>query len=317
MSDPAASAPAPRVFVSYSWDSEPHKAWVLQLAVRLRRNGIDVVLDRWNARLGANLPLFTEEGVDASDRILVIVTEMYAHKAYEGRGGVSYERRLLTADLMDDLTNDRILTILRDNPDRKIPIFLGQPVYLDFRDDADYETRYAELIHNLHGREILPVPLLGPNPFLSNPPSEVELALRNDPARYVSPNARGSVTFDHSNNDGRYVLGSGDMTFTLKTSNAGKGSVYVYNDPVDIQLVALAAGITEPSQISDASVHDSSSRSRHIRQGDAVVLRNSNGYWAVVCVDEVHTRDSAPSGRPSLSFRYAIQPDRTADFSRL
>ena len=39
--------PEPIVFVSYSHDGEEHSAWVLQLATRLRRNGVDVILDRW------------------------------------------------------------------------------------------------------------------------------------------------------------------------------------------------------------------------------------------------------------------------------
>lgn len=38
----------PEVFISYSHDNDEHKEWVLQLATRLRSNGIDVILDRWN-----------------------------------------------------------------------------------------------------------------------------------------------------------------------------------------------------------------------------------------------------------------------------
>jgi hypothetical protein len=307
---------APRAFVSYSWDSGAHKSWVLQLATRLRHNGIEVVLDRWNAVLGTDLPLFMEQGVGSADRVLVIATAAYAVKAYAGRGGVAYERRLLTADLMDRLEDNRIVTILRDNPDREIPRFLGNPVFLDFRSDSDYETRYAELLHNLHGREILPIPPVGPNPFLTAPASDVERLLRNDPARYVSPDVSGTLTFDHSNNDGKYRLGSGDMTFTLKAGQRGKGSVYVLRDPADIDTVALAAAVTQPSQVADASIYDGSSRARTIHVGDAAILRNRNGYWAVVCVDEVHDRNSGPDGHPSMTFRYAIQPDRTPNFSR-
>lgn len=35
----------PKVFVSYSHDNEEHKEWVLQLATRLRSNGVDIILD--------------------------------------------------------------------------------------------------------------------------------------------------------------------------------------------------------------------------------------------------------------------------------
>lgn len=317
MTDHDTDGSPPRVFVTYTWDSESHKAWVLGLATRLIANGVDVVLDRWDARLGTDLPLFMEQGIGTASRVLAIVTEHYADKAYAGKGGASYERRLLTADLMEDLTNDRIITVLRDNPNRKIPLFLGQPVYLDFRQDSDFETRYAELVHNLHGREILPRPKLGANPFTTATAADVPAMLRDDPSRYVSPGWSGTVTFNHTNNDGQYVLGSGDMTFTLRTSEAAKGAVHMYRDPADIKTVALAEGVTTPTQVSDAKAYDASSRARSVREGDAGILRNQNDYWAVVCVDEVHTRASAPDGQPSLSFRYMIQRDRTSDFTNL
>jgi len=55
MSTPTSSSPAqlsPKAFISYSWDSDEHKAWVLQLATRLVNNGVDVTLDRWDIHLG-------------------------------------------------------------------------------------------------------------------------------------------------------------------------------------------------------------------------------------------------------------------------
>lgn len=48
----------PKVFISYSHDSEEHKNWVLKLATHLRDHGVDVVLDQWNVRLGDDLPFF-------------------------------------------------------------------------------------------------------------------------------------------------------------------------------------------------------------------------------------------------------------------
>ncbi|MCH7712967.1 MAG: hypothetical protein IIC99_05030 [Chloroflexi bacterium] len=37
---------APTVFISYSHDSDVHKAWVLSFATDLRDNGIDATLDQ-------------------------------------------------------------------------------------------------------------------------------------------------------------------------------------------------------------------------------------------------------------------------------
>jgi len=36
-----------RVFISYSHDSEPHRERVLALSERLRRDGVETILDRY------------------------------------------------------------------------------------------------------------------------------------------------------------------------------------------------------------------------------------------------------------------------------
>ena len=42
----------PKVFVSYSHDSQQHKKWVLEFATRLRQAGIDANLDLWALKPG-------------------------------------------------------------------------------------------------------------------------------------------------------------------------------------------------------------------------------------------------------------------------
>ena len=43
-------------------DSGDHSDWVLQIATRLRSNGVNAILDRWNLHLGQNLAAFIEKG---------------------------------------------------------------------------------------------------------------------------------------------------------------------------------------------------------------------------------------------------------------
>ncbi len=66
-----------KVFISYSHDSEEHKAWVADLARFLISNGIDVVIDAWNLRRGEDIPKFMEDGLSSADRVLMICTERY------------------------------------------------------------------------------------------------------------------------------------------------------------------------------------------------------------------------------------------------
>ena len=41
-----------KAFVSYSHDSDDHKAWVSNFSKKLRSSGIDVILDQWDLEFG-------------------------------------------------------------------------------------------------------------------------------------------------------------------------------------------------------------------------------------------------------------------------
>ena len=116
----------PKLFVSYSHDTEQHKDWVLTLATRLMANGVDVILDQWDLTLGADLPRFMEQGLSEAKRVLAICTDAYVQKANAGRGGVGYEKMILTAQLMQEISSDRIIPVVRSahhSPSSHIPFF--------------------------------------------------------------------------------------------------------------------------------------------------------------------------------------------------
>jgi hypothetical protein len=54
-----ATTPSPRVFISYSWDSEAYKQRVFELAEQLRDEGIDCKLDQ--SHLGRKFSLSPTE----------------------------------------------------------------------------------------------------------------------------------------------------------------------------------------------------------------------------------------------------------------
>lgn len=90
----------PKAFISYSHDTQEHKKWVLDLATRLRNNGVDAILDQWDLKPGDDLPRFMEQGLISADRVLMICTDKYVEKANSGAGGVGYEKMIVTADLL-------------------------------------------------------------------------------------------------------------------------------------------------------------------------------------------------------------------------
>jgi TIR domain len=308
------ASPVPRVFFSYSHDSESHKDWVLTLATRLVANGVEVVLDQWDLTLGSDLPRFMEGGLTSADRVIAVCTEPYVEKANSGIGGVGYEKMILTAQLMQNIASDGVIPAIRANSlSTVVPTFLMARVYVDFRDDLLYESKYAELLHDIHGQKVKPRPPLGPNPFTTLPVSTPPL-VSFGPARYVSPALTGRIAFDYSNNNGRYVLGAGDMAFETVWSGGSNSSIHAYSDPPSIRSLALAVGARDIGGILDSSVYDTSSRVRSPRLGEIVVWQNTAGYYLATLVEALQSR-SHGAAADEIVFSYAIAPNKSASFA--
>ena len=167
----------PRVFVSYSHDSDEHKEWVLQLSTRLRQNGVDVTLDRWDLGAGDDMTLFMEKGVRDSDRVLVICTDAYVRKADAGEGGVGYERMIITAQFIRDVETAKFIPIIRQSSDtKKTPTFLATRVYIDFTDEDEFDEKFDDLLREISETPRLQKPFLGKNPYANQLPTQVDLS---------------------------------------------------------------------------------------------------------------------------------------------
>ncbi|MGV0633833.1 toll/interleukin-1 receptor domain-containing protein [Mycolicibacillus trivialis] len=307
----------PQVFMSYSHDSEEHRDWVLQLSHRLRSNGVDVCLDRWNVSLGGNLAHYMERAADQKYRVIAVVSENYSRKCNDREGGAGVEGQMLSARLFADLDSNAVIPIIRNNPGNPpaLPAFLGGRMYEDFREDASQEDAYERLLREIHGVPVDAAPPLGPNPLEGRTAVEASLEIRNSQERWHNPATRGDVEFVYSQNSGKYKLGSGTAQFTLEVGECGLGIVYVYRDPADIANVAVVNRARERTELlADVSEFDTSSRHVNARAGDAVVLHNGNGFWALVYITKIHARE-ALNRELVINFRFEIQLDRTADFS--
>lgn len=162
---------APVVFVSYSHDSPDHKRWVAYLATVLRENGIDVILDQWDLGLGDDLALFIEKGLKESERVLVICTDEYNRKADAGIGGVGYEKMIVTADLLKNISSNKFIPVIREVAGKdKTPVCLSTRAYIDLTGFAEGDlkagsTKIDELLRELHNIPRGGKPPIGKNPF--------------------------------------------------------------------------------------------------------------------------------------------------------
>jgi hypothetical protein len=155
----------PKAFISYSHDSQEHKKWVLELAIRLRNNGIDAILDQFELQPGADIPHFMETHLSSANKILMICTDKYVDKANNGQGGVGYEKMIITSSLMKKINENKIIPVIRQIGGADVPTFLKSKLYIDFSKPDDYEFSYDELVRTIHNSPLFEKPPIGNNPF--------------------------------------------------------------------------------------------------------------------------------------------------------
>lgn len=154
----------PSAFVSYSWDSDQHKAWVHDLCKHLRSDGVDVKLDQWETVPGDQLPEFMEASIRNNDFVLVVCTPGYKMKSDSRQGGVGYEGDIMTSEVLVGRRNRKFIPILREATwTDSAPTWIAGSFYVDLRGDPYKEDQYELLLDTLHGRRPQP-PHLGPSP---------------------------------------------------------------------------------------------------------------------------------------------------------
>jgi len=173
----------PKVFISYSHDSQEHKKWVQDLAIRLRNNGVDAIIDQWELRPGDDLPHFMETHLADSDYVIMVCTDKYVEKANAGTGGVGYEKMIITADLLTNIDSNKIVPVIRQFGTHNVPTFLKTKLFVNFSKDDDYEFSFDELVRTFHDAPLFQKPEVGNNPF--TPISNTPLEKTGDPIREI------------------------------------------------------------------------------------------------------------------------------------
>jgi hypothetical protein len=151
--DTTSTRPTPRAFISYSWDDDAHKQWVLAFATRLRTDGVEVTLDQWHLQPGDQLPAFMERAIHDNDYILIVCTPYYAERSNRRVGGVGYEGDIMTGEVFSLRNERKFIPIFRSGPNwlAAAPSWLTAKYRIDLREDPYPEQHYADLFHTLHG----------------------------------------------------------------------------------------------------------------------------------------------------------------------
>lgn len=160
----------PTVFISYSWDNEKHKSWVLKLSADLIRSGIRVIVDEWDLLDYQNdLHIFMESGIRESNYVIMVCTPEYSQKANIREGGVGIENTIITGEFYDKSKASKYIPIARNYSGRiidSLPTYLKTKYAIDFTNHDKYDQRFEELLRRILNKPKYRRPELGSIPRL-------------------------------------------------------------------------------------------------------------------------------------------------------
>lgn len=151
---PEALKPAqrsPRVFISYSHETQEHDERVLNLAKRLRSDGVDCEIDSFQVSPSEGWPIWMQRETQDADFVIAVCTETYARrfagKETSGKGkGATWEGRLIQQYLYDEEGNSRIIPVVFEQGDvDHIPPALKGATYYDLSTGDGYDLLHRAL----------------------------------------------------------------------------------------------------------------------------------------------------------------------------
>ena len=157
------SAP-PKVFISYSHDSQEHRERVLALADRLRDDGIDVNIDQYENPPAKGWQRWMLDEVEAAEYVLIVCTEMYNRRFRgqedAGKGkGVTWEGGVIIQELYDAQgVNSKFIPVTFNAQDVK---FIPNPLRSTAVYRLDTADGYEQLYRRLTDQPITRKPQLG------------------------------------------------------------------------------------------------------------------------------------------------------------
>ncbi len=124
------------VFISYS---SKDKSFVEKLSKELVENRIGVWLDKWEMKPGDSLIDKIQNGIDDSSYLLVVLSKHYIES--------EWCKKEQNVGLTKEINNKEVVVIPILLENCKVPLFLQEKVYADFREDFDsgFEELYKSL----------------------------------------------------------------------------------------------------------------------------------------------------------------------------
>lgn len=218
----------PRLFISYSWSSEDHEFWVIELATMLRESGIDVILDKWELKEGHDSIAFMEKVVTDSTirKVAIISDRVYAEKADSRKSGVGTETQLISREVYEEQGQSKFVAVLpeRDRDGKPfLPAYYKGRIYIDLSSQDSYALEFERLLRWVFDKPLHTKPEIGPPPAF----------LHEDSVKSLGTSAPHRRAVDALKNGRSYAEGAVDEYLTVFAENLERFRI-VFDESEDI-----------------------------------------------------------------------------------
>lgn len=153
------SPTAPKVFISHA--SLDKERFVEPFAERLRANGVDAWLDKWELKLGDDLPRqIFEHGIGETQAVIVVLSPVYI--------GRQWPQEELSASVVQRLERKlKIIPVMIE--ECKIPVSIGHLFRVSIKDLQSYDMGFEQILRAIFDSSAKP--LVGAPPKYVQRPS--------------------------------------------------------------------------------------------------------------------------------------------------
>jgi len=160
---------APKVFISYSWDSIQHQQKVIELANRLMSNRVHALIDVWDLQPGQDKNQFMERIVTdpTVKKVLLICSKNYKSKADSRSGGVGTESLIMSSEIYGKAEQTKFIPVIFESDDRGepyLPVFVHSRIYINLQSEEVFEENYEKLLRDIFDKPTHRRPPLGVKP---------------------------------------------------------------------------------------------------------------------------------------------------------
>jgi TIR domain len=185
----------PKVFLSHA--SEDKERFVLSFAERLRENGIDAWLDKWEMLPGDSLvEKIFEEGLKEADAVIIILSSNSINKPWV--------KEELNASVVNKISKGtRIIPVVIDQCD--VPESLKSTVWEKITDTDNYQENLDRVVAAVFGQTA--------KPSIGSPPSYAQHALADIPNLTQIDNIVLKKSCEYDLNNNAHIINPGTIFF--------------------------------------------------------------------------------------------------------